>query len=177
MVGSLPLKNLLYTDSIFEFYPKITSQKLHIHIYMKTNNVNENKFRKIENENPFFHYHGYLDYEKLLSEIAKYDYGLFCTAWNRAKIKNFPYLITIFGNRIFDYIAAHLPVIGSKDVTAAANLIDKYKVGFNIYQKDIYSLKEMLIKNKQNYLKTVKNISKALDHFSDHKNFIKFVSS
>ena len=116
-------------------------------------------------------------HEKLLSEIAKYDYGLFCTAWNRAKIKNFPYLITIFGNRVFDYITAHLPVIGSKDVTAAANLIDKYKVGFNIYQKDIYSLKETLVKNKQNYLKTVKNISKAIAHFSNHKNFIKFIDS
>ena len=119
----------------------------------------------------------YLSYEKLLSEIAKYDYGLFCTAWNRVKIKNFSYLITIFGNRVFDYITAHLPVIGSKDVTATANLIDKYKLGFNINQKDIYSLKETLIKNKRNYLKTIRNISKAVANFSDHKDFIKFVSS
>lgn len=144
---------------------------------MKVDKSIENKLKKIESENPFFHYGSYLSHKKLLKEISKYDYGLFVTSWNRGNIKNNYSTMTAMGNRIFDCISAHLPVISSDDAKAASNLIDQYNIGFHIPFNKIYSLKQILIKNKKSYLKTTKNIDKAIKNLSDHKNFINFISS
>ena len=175
--GALPLENLPYSDSIWEFYPKITNQKIHLHIYIKVDKLTENKLKKIESEDLYFHYGGYLSRKELLKEISKYDYGLYLTSWNRAKINNNYSVVTAMGYRIFDYISAHLPIICSDDSTAVVNLVDKYGIGFHIPYNKIYSLSQILIKNKKKYFETIKNIDKAISDFSEYKNLIDFISN
>lgn len=177
IAGSIPLENSSGSDSIWEFYPKITSQKIHLHIYMRVNKQIENELKRIEFRNRYFHYGGYLRYKNLMKEIAKYDYGLYLTSWNRGNIKYNYAVSTAIGHRLFDCISAHLPIVSSDDSTSVVNLIDKYKIGFHIPYRKIYSLKKLLINNKKNYLKTIKNIDEAITHLLDNKNFIKFISS
>ena len=175
IVGALPLVEVTYSESMWEFYPKITNQKIHLYIYTNVDKSTGNKLKKIESENLFFHYCGYLSRDKLLKEISKYDYGVYLTSWNRGNIKNNHFTITSMSYRIFDYISSHLPIISSNDSTAAVDLIDKYKIGIHIPFNKVYSLKQILMENKKNYLKTVKNIDNAIKHFSDQKNLINFI--
>lgn len=176
-VGSLPLKGFVHSDSIWEFYPRITNQKMHLHIYAKADKTTEEEFKKIQSKNEFFHYEGYINHEQLIKELSKYDYGVYLTPWNRAKINNNYFLITMFGNRIFDYLSAYLPVIGTKDCIAVSEMIDKYKIGINIDYDEIDSLKKILTKNKKKYPQITKNIAKVIPQFLDCTDFIKFVSS
>lgn len=174
-VGNFYLENLPYTDSIWEFYPKITRQKLHLHIYSKVDKITENKLKDINSKNPYFHYEGYMQHDLMVKEIPKYDYGISLHGWNRAKIKNNYFCINGFGNKLFDYISAFLPLICSDDATATVKFIDRYNIGLYIDYEKIGSLKNILLKNKKRYSQTIKNIGKALGKLSYHGNFLSFV--
>lgn len=176
-VGSFYLENLPYTDSMWEFYPKVTRQKLHLHIYSKVDKTTKNKLKDINSKNPYFHYEGYMPHNLLVKEISKYDYGISLHAWNRAKIKNNYFLITGFGNKLFDYISAFLPLICSDDATATVKFIDKYNIGLHIDYEKIDSLKNILVQNKKKYSKIVNNINNTLPQFLDHRKFLKFIGS
>lgn len=175
-VGSLPLKGFVHSDSIWEFYPRITNQKMHLHIYAKADKATEEEFKKIQSKNEFFHYEEYISHEQLIKELSKYDYGVYLTPWNRAKINNY-FLITMFGNRIFDYLSAYVPVIGTKDCIAVSEMIDKYGIGINVSHNEIDSLKSILVKKKKGYSQMIKNIAKAIPQFLDCADFIKFIGS
>ena len=176
-VGSFYLENLPYADSIWEFYPKMTRQKLHLHIYSKVDKKTENKLKEIGSKNSYFHYEGHRAHDSLIKEISKYDYGSYLHVHNRAKIKANYLLMFGFGNKVFDYFSAHIPFICSDDATAIVKFIDKYSVGLHIDYKKINVLKEKLEYNKKKYVKMIKNIEKATPELLNKKNFVKFVNS
>ena len=176
-VGAIPIEKRPYAYSIWELYPKITAQKIHFHVYMYVDKKTENKLRKIESENPFFHYEGYLSHKKLIKELTRYDYGTYLTGWNRAKIKNSYFTIVAIGSRIFDYISAHLPIICSGDDVETVKLLDKYGIGFYISPEKYGMLKSLVIKNKTNYYKMIKNTDNAISELIEYKNFIEFIKA
>lgn len=173
--GNLPMENLSYSDSIWEFYPKFTKQQIHIHIYIKVDKDVEKKLKKIECENTYFHYEGYLEREQLLSELARFDYGLYLSSWNRGNIKNNYAVTTAIGYRIFDYISARLPIIASDDSTAVVELLDKSGIGLHISYQNIFSLKKILRKEGKGYVKKIRNIDKVIDNFVDSTRLLKFI--
>lgn len=174
-VGNLHLKNLPYADSIWEFYPKITNQKMHLHLYSKVDKKTETKLRAIDSKNPYFHYEGFITYESLTKEISKYDYGITLHGWNRDRVKVDYYSMTSIGNKYFDYMLAKLPILVLNDLKAVVELIDKYKVGYHLSQEELFSLEKFLVKNKKNYSKLIGNIDKAIPQLLDRSRFIEFI--
>lgn len=93
--------------------------RCHLHIYPSV--WDENRFRKyieMNNNYKYFHFHKTVPYEKLLNEIAQYDYGMIpasdnmwdkeCSGYN-TKYK-YIYAAT---NKFFDYLDAGLPIIAA----------------------------------------------------------------
>ena len=113
--------------------------------------------------------------EDLLKEIVRYDYGLYLTSWNRSGIENNYSVTTAIGYRIFDYISAHIPIISSNDSTAVVELIDKNDIGFHIPYEKIYSLKNILEKNKSKYKKRVKKMDRTIKNLIKHRKFLEFL--
>jgi len=174
-VGGFTSVNLPYAESIWDFYTKITRQKMHLHIYSWFDKKSENKLKEINLKDPYFHYEGIINHDLLIKEISKYDYGINLHTWNRTKIKKNYFISTQFANKYFDYFSAKLPLICLNELVATVNFLDKYKIGFHIDYDEVKSLKKLLIKNKKNYPKMIKNIDKAIAQLQDFKNFIKFV--
>ena len=176
-VGGFSPVSLSYIESIWEFYPKITDQKLHLHIYSKFDKQTEDKLKEINLKNPYFHYEGIKTHDIMIKEISKYDYGISLHTRNVSKFEKNYYVLMSFGNKYFDYISAKLPIICSNNLIVLAKFIDKYSIGMHIDYNKVNSLKGILIKNKKNYHQMIKNIDKATVRLLDHKKFIGFVNS
>jgi len=175
--GRLNPENLPYADSIWEFYPQLTNQKIHLHLYSRVDRKMEKKLREVESKNPYFHYEGYASHQSLIKELSKYDYGIALHGHNRAGLKKDYYSMTALGNKYFDYISAKLPILVVNDYLPIVKIIDKYGIGLYFDYKKLKSLKRMLIQNKKNYPKMVKNIETTIPQLLDHKKFLNFIES
>ena len=59
-VGGLYLKTLPSVESFWDFYPKITAQKIHLHIYSKQPEEIVKKLEEIERRDSYFHYERFM---------------------------------------------------------------------------------------------------------------------
>lgn len=93
--------------------------KCHLHIYPSV--WDENRYRryiKKDKTDLYFHFHKTMQYDKLLTEISKYDYGINpttdnvweCESSGYNTISKYVYAAT---NKYFDYIDAGLPIIAA----------------------------------------------------------------
>lgn len=144
-VGGLYLKERPETESFWKFYPKITKQKLHLHIYSEQSREVIEKFRIIETENPYFHYEGFKKHSDLLKELVKYDYGLMLFGKDELTEQKLIQKVA-FGNKIFDYISANIPSIVSKEQLTLSNFIEKNNIGISIKYNNIKYLHNHLKK-------------------------------
>ena len=175
-VGNIYTEDLPYADSIWTFYPKIIKQKLHLHVYSKIDKKTQIEFKKISSKEKYFHYGGNLPHEALIKHISKYDYGIYSLhTWNRVKVKNDYFVSTSFGNKTFDYILSHLPVLCAADAKATADFIKSNGIGIIINDQEVSKLHEILVKNEKNYYLMVKNIDNSIIKLIDDSGFIKFV--
>ncbi len=174
-IGGFTSVNLPVAESIWNFYPKITSQRLHLHLYSWFDRKAEEKLKEIENRNPYLHLEGIKDHSSLLKEICKYDYGISLHTRNVSKSKNNYYVAVHFAKKFFDYLSAKLPLVVLKESKAAAEFVDKYKIGVCIDYKDIKSLQKILTKKKKDYEKIIKNIDNAISDSMECKKFLDFV--
>ena len=142
-VGGLYLKERPETESFWKFYPKITKQKLHLHIYSKQPKKVIEKFRIIETKNPYFQYEGFKYHDNLLKELTKYDYGLMLFGKDELAEQKLIQKVA-FGNKIFDYISANIPSIVSKEQVALSNFVEKNDIGISIKYKNIKNLGKYL---------------------------------
>jgi len=142
-VGGLYLKERPETESFWKFYPKITKQRLHLHIYSKQPKEIIEKFRIIETKNPYFHYEGFKYHDDLLKELTKYDYGLMLFGKDELAEQKLIQKVA-FGNKIFDYISANIPSIVSKEQVALSNFVEKNDIGISIKYKNIKNLGKYL---------------------------------
>ena len=175
-VGGFYIENRSYHDSILGFCDTVTKHKIHLHIYSEQSSAVEQKLRKLSNQNKFFHYEGFVSHDKLMNKISQYDYGIFGLHRGDRKMEgDRQFIITAFGFKIFDYISAHLPVICTRDLTAAVEFLEKYNIGLIIDNEEIHKIKIILDNNRKNYLKMIKNIDRAIPHLLNRTDFIDFI--
>lgn len=176
-VGGVHLKSQPTGDSIWEFYPKITSQKIHVHFFISTklSKEEEDRMREIEGNNPYFHFRKNMKHSLLIRELGKYDYGICLDSWNKSLAEKELYQATAFGNKYFDYISAKLPVIIIDEMAPVAEFIDKYGIGWHIKRDEVAHLKKKLPGYDRDCQKKVRNIEKAIPHLLNRRKLFDFL--
>lgn len=159
-IGGLYFGNLPAIESFWRFYPKITTQKIHLHIYSKQPERVVKEFRGIEAKDKYFHYEGYKKHGDLVRDLTKYDYGIHIFGNGIPKKTELVYKIA-FSNKNFDYIAAKLPIIASTNLLATKKLVRGNNLGVIINYSRLSGLKKVLRENPPHRFKSY--ISKFLN--------------
>jgi len=121
-----------YRSGSLEAFRGLAEKKVHVHIYGIATEGTERMARELDRKNAFFHYHGALGIDSLQSELTRYDWGWI--PFYPGKKKN-EHLNTILPNKLFEYLAAGLPII-SPDLKALKDLIVSEKVGVVVSDLD-----------------------------------------
>jgi len=153
--GGLYFDDLPSMESFWNFYRKITSQKMHLHIYSKQPDNIVRKLKEMEQNDAYFHYEGYREHKNLIAEMTKYDYGIHMFGNGTSK-KNDISTIIAFSNKNYDYLLAGLPVIATKNLVAVSDFITRNKIGFCINYGQIIQLKSLMPKSPNRYSKNIK---------------------
>ena len=142
----------VYEGSIFEkpndirymenIWLKLAENGVHVHFYTYTN---PRYCQKLEGLHPMIHYEGAVSSVDLLTTLTQYDFGL-------VLFQDLPeyrlILDTALPNKLFEYIAAGLP-IAVGNVKSHREFTEKYKVGaFLDFDKDIKKQITDIIKTK-----------------------------
>jgi len=148
--------------SFIDIIKKITSQKIHFHIFCPYNvRINES-FKKIERENSYFHMHRPLRGKKLNEELSKFDYGIIPTFFDSDIVgENFK-KITV-ATKIFTYLEAGIPCLVSKELQFSSKIVESNNMGLSITLGDLNKLGTIL--KHQNYGSFIKHILKAQKKF------------
>ena len=107
-------------------FNEIADLGIHIHIYPTKDLITKsnNDYRRLAESSRFLHFHGTLDYRRLLYEITQYDFGWagFNGETNREHVN-----ITL-PNKVFDYVSSGLPIISFPHKTVQ-RFIEKHGLG------------------------------------------------
>jgi glycosyltransferase involved in cell wall biosynthesis len=89
---------------LYDIFKGISRHDMHLHIYPSRENA---LYRDFAGREPSIHYHGCVPVDVLMQELTQYDFG-----WSGFNTdKNRIHADTVLANKLFDYIAAGLPVI------------------------------------------------------------------
>ncbi|RII36188.1 hypothetical protein D2A34_02085 [Clostridium chromiireducens] len=91
-----------YLEPIFL---KLAENNIHVHLHCP---VDENYINKLLKKSKYIHYEGVTSPQNLIVEMTKYDIGL--AIFNLTE-RNKTFLDTAFPNKIWDYLAASLPIM------------------------------------------------------------------
>jgi ADP-heptose:LPS heptosyltransferase len=149
---------------------KIAEQKIHFHIYysphLGSNDDYYKEYFEFASQNPYFHFHSGLPYDKLCREIAQYDYG-----WNvfdyRYAIMPDTWRKLASTNKIFTYLEAGIPMIVDTENEYISSLVKNWSVGFNMKWDEIPDLHQFL--KQQNYKTLVDAVKAARETLSISK--------
>lgn len=155
--GGLYLGNAYKESTFWNFYKKVTSQKIHLHIFSEISPENVDRFKEIEKNDNYFHYEGSLKPKQLMKVLGKYDF-----LFSISSYKRYPQIWqkSAFGNKYYDGICSYLPTIVPNNLTAAKDFVEENGVGFSIDFGEIESLKKILEKFKKKDFKS--NIEKFI---------------
>lgn len=168
-VGGLKIKDSLDTESLGDTFPKITGQKIHLHIYSEQSQQNMSKLKEIEKGNKYFHYEGYADHRELIKKMTLYDFSIALGDFKNAPIT---WQKTSFGFKIFDAIMAKILYITPSNLTATTHFLEKNNVGKGYDYSKLNKIKKFLSKIKtQDYQK---NFEKYINNYNEKK-LIEFV--
>lgn len=117
--------NFRYLEDKFKL---ITDEKIHIHFYTISSNE---YFKELDEKSPYLHWEGILSPNKLIAEMTKYDVGLVLLNVNK---KNVDFLSTTFPNKLWEYIAAGLPVV-TENLPILEKFISDTRLGEIIYDE------------------------------------------
>lgn len=103
---------------ILEFATKCKNANWHFHLYLRDDNAYFRKvFNQLEEDNPFFHYHGHRPWKELLKEMSSYDFGIMPSSnviWN-PRYRKYDFTVNSFkysvSSKYFDYLCSGLPVV------------------------------------------------------------------
>ena len=172
-IGGLTLEKRKQIETSWKFFPRITKQKIHLHIYSKQPAKIVKKLKNKEKKGKYFHYEGFREHKKLIKEITKYDWGIHIFGKREYNISEKFVLSKVgFANKNYDYLSARLPIIVS-DTEASKRFILNNEIGFYIKYKNLGNLKNR-IKNTK-YLYYLKNIQKFIDNIKNTKKLVKFI--
>jgi glycosyltransferase involved in cell wall biosynthesis len=128
---------------LFDIFKGISYHKWHLHIYPSRENP---LYRNLAKAEPFIHYHGSIPPDVLLNELTQYDFG-----WSGFNTdKNSIHADTVLANKLFEYIAAGLPVITFPHKSQSKFLRSN---GVGIVIRQIGDLKEKLRSSSLNTLR------------------------
>lgn len=142
-------------------FKKIADTGIHVHFYSAFDN--SSYCEQLAQIHPYIHYERTLEYEKLQTELTKYDIGL--VLLNITK-RNNTFLQTTFPNKIFEYLFAALPVAVSH-IDSMVDFVHKYQVGDCLdFDKDIKKQLSEIRKIKINHDFLEKN-HLTMDDYTD----------
>ncbi len=123
---------------------KIANNCIHLHLYPTGEKSVIRKIKEKFLNNPFIHFHSPLPPKNLLEEIQQYDFGM----TPRPQDWNFINNNSVLPNKLFDYLAAGLP-IAARNTLAIANFVKNNRIGF-IYE-DTEELVNKIKRDNSNY--------------------------
>lgn len=168
-VGSMSFTDDERTESFIKFSKRITDQKIHLHVYSPIQTYSTKKsfgysnkaalefFRRNTLNNKYFHFEGFRERKKLISELTKYDLGLHFFGYIDGR-KSPQDIKVAFSNKNYDYILAGLPIIASSNLETVSDWVKKNKIGIVVDYSEIQDIQKFVKKNNLNMLK--RNISK-----------------
>ena len=167
--GSISETNKYLSNYYIPLGKIFTQQKIHLHIYPNPGQWKRGIFKEyfaLDKKEKYFHFHKPLPYKKLPQEIAQYDYSAWIHPlgnYSRSGIGREKYKVAI-GNKLFTYLEAGLPVIISHHLEYGKALIEKYKIGVSIKDRDLDKLSQVL--KKQDYPRLRKNVLEKREDLS-----------
>ena len=132
-----------------ELFSRLATAGLHVHIYPNRHNTD---YEKLCADPPCLHYHQPISPQAIIGEMSQYDYGI--VPFNITP-ENKPFLDTCIANKLFEYLAAGLPVI-SCDTKGLREFVEREKVGM-VYETaadiiaNVDTLKDIQIGEAQKY--------------------------
>lgn len=174
--ATLFLHDIANSESIWKFYPKLTKQKIHLHIYSDIPEDAIVRFRELEKDDPYIHFEGFFDQKILVGELTKYDYGTHILGYENWKRK-YNWEKSIFSNKYYDHICAFLPTICSSQFEAAVEFIEKKGIGFSIPYDDVQNLGRILKEREKDYGRYIRNIQKYISNDRGYARLIDFIKS
>ncbi|MFC1682210.1 hypothetical protein ACFL0X_01165 [Nanoarchaeota archaeon] len=159
--------------SFVDVINKITSQKIHFHLYASTlGEGGEEIFKNMEKTNKYFHIHPVEPVNILNKSLSKYDYGIipdFCD-----DSINSVWMKTGISGKLFSYIESGLPVIVNKQFKFMDNIMAKNNMSISVSYEDLSSLKKIITKYKyptKDQIKKQQEDFKISNHIQDLKEF------
>jgi hypothetical protein len=162
------------------YFNDLLKQKIHIHTYLTFKHIPENQensylndfFNKI-NKSKYFHTNKPVDAKAIISEISRYDFGLWVSSIGNKedkKINSESAFAT--GNKLSSYLEAGLPIIYSDELLFADRLLSSFGLKLPFNEESIKTIKKKLL--GLNYKQLEKNIRKARKELSLEKQFPRF---
>jgi hypothetical protein len=172
-VGGIYDHNDTFVESVWATIYNITNQGIHYHIYSRVDEDFAERLYKEQRRNPFFHYEGFVDHDTLLQQLPQYDFGSFLGLINNNKKEMDKMLLTGFGNKLYDYIAARLPVVVSVHGKTICDFVLINGIGnaisnYSDLRETLYTMRE-----KETYYN--ENIKKLSDKILDKNELMKFI--
>jgi len=121
-IGNIYFDELQKTKELIQ---SLAVSNIHLHMYLTGDNSKIDFIRGAFSNSPYVHFHNPLSPKKLSEELLKYDFGLV------PRPPDFNVLNISFAlpNKLFDYLAAGLPIAG-RNISSLKKFIDKHQIGF-----------------------------------------------
>ena len=110
---------------------EIANTGVHVHLYTLQKSSFEPTLLRTCKEIPYLHSHGALPYRRLLQQLTQYDFGL--VLWYKGATE--PFFQASLPSKLFDYLAAGLPVIVGP-FRALIDFIEEHQCGFVLHHVD-----------------------------------------
>jgi len=172
-VGGIYDKEDTFVESIWDTIKSITNKGIHYHVYSRVNDGFDIKLKMYQRKNPLFHFEGFVDHDKLMQELPKYDFGSFLGLINNNEKETDKMLLTGFGNKIYDYASARLPVVVPIQATNISNFVLMNGIGSAISNYD--ELRETLYNMREKETYYNENIKSLTNKILDKKELIEFI--
>ncbi|MEQ8562910.1 MAG: hypothetical protein RID18_15450 [Cytophagales bacterium] len=161
--------HMVYTGNIstnpkikYCYYPPLAKimakQKIHFHIYANPYQFKTSKeYADLDKNEKYFHFHEPLPLKKLISEISKYDWGLWIHAEDPSFRTQEAKMRTGIGNKLFTYLEAGLPIIVSDSRKYGEEVVRENNLGFSLNDNEWTEIRRM---------------TEEIDYFSLQKNIL-----
>ena len=138
--------NILFDDfeRVIQLLNGIATKSIHIHLYPTGTNSVINEIKNHLEPNEHIHFHKPLPIKELLEKLQQYDYGLVPRPPDRNSINNGFAL----PNKLFDYLAAGLPVL-ARNTESISRFIKKNKIG--VIFEDVKDLVSNIMGNPNSF--------------------------
>lgn len=153
----------------------LSKQKIHFHIYPSPSTIKADyqEYEQIAETNSFFHFHTSVAQNQLPGELSKYHYGMmpfFRSNSGQSELKH-KYATTL---KLFNYVEAGIPILAGADVIYQSWLVERYKLGIVVPEKEKFADVRKLISTIP-YEEQVRNLLENRENISLEKHIPRLV--